>query len=227
MHDGMRRVGRAAIGGIVSAVLCGSQAGVADEITLKDGTKVSATVLQRDGESVILQVPRAAIDAVNGAPLPLPVAVGSPAPAFTAVDLAGVTRTLSEHRGRPVLMQFWASWCPHCRSDLALMKRLFAQYQGRQLGMVTVSIDQDVETLRAFVKKQQVAYPVIAASAHPDLAERYELQGVPAYYLIDADGVIAKTWSGSVSERPADFEDAVARLVSGPTPQSAAGGSAN
>ncbi len=223
----MRPLGRAVIGGIVSVVVCGSQAGQADEIQLKGGAKVSAAVLQRDGESVILQVPRAAIETVNGQPLPPPVAAGSPAPEFTAVDLSGATHTLSEYRGHPVLVQFWASWCPHCRSDLALMKKLFTQYEGERLRMVTVGIDQDVEKLRAFVKAQGIAFPVIAASAHPDLAERYEAQGVPAYYLIDAAGVIAKTWSGSVTERLSDFKDVVARLVNGPAPQAAAGDSAN
>ena len=223
----MRPIGLALSGGMLVLVLAWSQAGRADEIQLKGGAKVSAAVLQRDGESVILQVPRAAIETVNGQPLPPPVAAGSPAPEFTAVDLSGTTRTLSEHRGHPVLVQFWASWCPHCRSDLSLMKQLFAQYQDRQLGMVTVSIDQDVEKLRAFVKAQEIAFPVIAASAHPDLAERYEAQGVPAYYLIDAAGVIAKTWSGSVTERLSDFKDVVARLVNGPAPQAAAGDSAN
>ena len=224
----MRPLGRAVIGGIVSVVVCGSQAGRADEIQLKGGAKVSAAVLQRDGESVILRVPRAAVETVNGQPLPPPVAAGNPAPEFTAVDLAGVTRTLSEHRGHPVLVQFWASWCPHCRSDLALMKQLFAQYQqGKQLGMVTVSIDQDVEKLRAFVKQEGVAFPVVAASDHRDLPELYEAQGVPAYYLVGADGVIVKTWSGSVTEAPSDFEEVVTRLVSAPARQAAAGDSAN
>ena len=224
----MRPIGVALSGGLLGLVLAGGQAGRADEIQLKGGAKVSAAVLQRDGESVILQVPRADIETVNGQPLPPPVAAGSPAPEFTAVDLSGATHTLSEYRGHPVLVQFWASWCPHCRSDLALMKKLFAQYQqGKQLGMVTVSIDQDVEKLQAFVKQEGVAFPVIAASAHPDLAERYEAQGVPAYYLIGGDGVIAKTWSGSVTESPSDFEDVVARLVSAPARQAAAGDSAN
>ncbi|MBI2104979.1 MAG: TlpA family protein disulfide reductase [Candidatus Omnitrophica bacterium] len=226
MPDGKRPLARAVMGGIVSLVLCGSQAGRADEVKLKDGATVSATVLQRDGETVILQVPRASVELVNGAPLPPPVAAGTPAPEFTAVDLAGVTRTLSEHRGHPALVQFWASWCPHCRSDLSLVKQLFTQHQGK-LGLVTVSIDQDLEQLQAFLKEQQVAFPVIAAASHPDLAERYEVQGVPAYYLIDADGVIAKTWSGSVTEHPSDFEEVVARLISGPAPQAAAAGSAN
>jgi len=185
----------------------------ADEIRLKDGTEVSGTVLQRDGESVIVQVPRAVIETVNGQPLPPPVTSGAPAPGFTAVDLAGVTHTLAANGGRPTLLQFWASWCPHCRSDLSLVKKLFAQYGGNGLRILTVSVDQDLNALQALIQKEQLAYPVISTAAHPSLPDLYEMQGIPAYYLIGADGTIVKTWSGSVTERPSDFEDAVTRLL--------------
>ena len=191
----------------------GSAPARADEIRLKDGTEVSGTVLQRDGESLIVQVPRAAIEAVNGQPLPPPVAAGAPAPGFTAVDLAGVTHALAENGGRPTLLQFWASWCPHCRSDLSLVKKLFAQPQGKGLRLLTVSVDQDLNALQALIQKEQIPYPVISTSTHPSLPELYEMQGVPAYYLIGADGTIVKTWSGSVTERPSDFEDVVTRLL--------------
>jgi len=226
MTNPMCRIGRALAGGMASLVLLGSQTALADEIKLKDGTTVSATVLQRDGEQVILQVPRAAIETVNGAPLPPPVVAGAPAPLFTAVDVAGVTHALAENGGRPTLLQFWASWCPHCRSDVPLVKRLFAQHQER-LRLLTVSVDQDVDALRTFIQQEQLTYPIISTSSHPALPDLYEMQGIPTYYLIGADGAIVQTWSGSVTERPSDFEDAVTRLISGPGPQAAAGDSAN
>ena len=185
----------------------------ADQIRLKDGTEVSATLLDTDGESVVVRIPRTSIEAVNGRPLPPPLVAGAQAPDFTAVDLQGTTQTMAQNRGHTTLLQFWASWCPHCRSDLPLMKKLFTSYQDKGLRVVTVSVDQQLEGLQAFVRDQAIPYPVIAALTYPSVPELYESRGVPSYYLIDAEGNIAKTWSGSVTERKGDFEEVLTRLL--------------
>jgi peroxiredoxin len=196
----------------------------ADEIRLTNGKKLSGTVLGKDAESVVIRVPRDRVAAVNGKPLPAPVKEGRDAPPFTAVDLQGTTHTLAEARGQPVLLQFWASWCPHCRSDLAMLKTLAQRYQGDHgLRILTISIDQDLEALRAFAAAEQLTYPIIPVvgpSISPEqaaLPDRYEMQGVPAYYLIDANGRIVKTISGSVSEGGKNLDDVIQGLLSSRT----------
>jgi len=172
----------------------------AEEIQLKDGTKVSGTVLQKDDESVYVQLPRASVESVNGQPLPPPVAVGTTAPAFDAVDLAGASQSLAANKGHTVLLQFWASWCPHCRSDVPYMKELATKYEKKGVKVLTVSVDQEPDKLQAFLQKEQLPYPVITASAYPTLPALYEMQGIPGYYLIDAKGTILKVWRGSLTE---------------------------
>ncbi len=162
------------------------------------------TMLQKDGERVIVEVPRASVASVNGQPLPPPVAAGFKAPDFTATDLAGATHSLAQNRGQVTLLKFWATWCPHCRADVSYMKELFTKYHGKPLRLVTVSVDQDLEALKAFLGKEQVPYPVVTSLRHPELAGRYEVQGIPAYRLIDANGVVVKTWGGSLTEGDAD-----------------------
>ena len=195
------------------AVGAGVGVGRADEITLKDGTTFSATILQKDGERVILGVSRASVASVNGQPLPPAVAAGFKAPDFTATDLAGTTHSLAQNRGQVTLMKFWATWCPHCRSDVPYMKELFTRYHGNGVRLVTVSVDQDPEALKAFMTKEHVPYPVISALTAPELTERFEVQGIPAYRLIDADGVIAKTWAGSLTEGGADGKSELDTLL--------------
>ena len=184
----------------------------ADRIRLKDGTEVSGTMVGKDGEHVMVRVPRDAVESVNGQPLPPPVVAGSVAPPFQAMDLAGQLQQLPDNGAHATLLQFWATWCPHCRHDLSLMKELVTQYQGKGLRLVTVSIDRDLTNLRTFIQNEQLPYPVIHAATASWLPERYELQGVPAYYLIDAYGTIIKTWSGSVTESPSDLKDVIAQL---------------
>jgi peroxiredoxin len=191
----------------------GGQEASADQIRLKDGTEVSATLIRTDGESVVVQFQRSSIDTVNGQPLAPPVTAGAVAPAFKIVDLAGTTHSLADNRGHVTLLQFWASWCPYCRSDLPMMKQLFTQYQDKGLRILTFSVDQDLDALQAFIRNEQVPYPVVHVATQPSLTELYEMRGIPAYFLIDADGKITQIWRGSLTATKADLEDALARLL--------------
>ena len=185
----------------------------AEEIRLKDGTKFSGTVLEKNGEAVIIGLPRAAVASVDGQSLPPPVAAGTPAPGFNVVDTSGALQSLEAYRGHPTLLQFWATWCPHCRSDLPLMKDLARRYQEKGFRILAVSIDQDLGALKNFLSDQPLPYPVVSVATAPHLPDLYETQGVPAYFLIDPTGVIVKAWSGSVTERESDFEQILAHLL--------------
>ena len=205
-------VGLLAVLGAVGA------AGAEDTVTLKDGTKISATTARQERDSVIVQLDRGHVAAINGQPLPDMVAEGSPAPDFTAVDLTGVTRALSDPSAKVTVVKFWASWCPYCRTDISVMKDLYARYHGTGLQILAVSVDQDLDKLRALVEKEQLPYPVIA-TAGPSVSaqqaaipERYETQGIPAYFVI-ANGKIAKTISGSVTAGKQDLETPIKQLL--------------
>ena len=196
----------------------------ADQIKLKDGRELSATMLGKDGDRVVIGLPRADVASVNGEALPLPVIAGVPAPAFTATDLTGTSQTVPDPKGRVTLLKFWASWCPHCRSDIPLLKDLSARYHDKELSIVTVSADQDFNKLQAFVREQGISYPVIAvhdpaASAEQTaIPDRYEMQGVPHYFLIDAKGRVAETFAGSATEGKRDLEGMLAKLMVGAPP---------
>lgn len=206
------------LGVAIAGLLLGAAHAAAEEVRLKDGTRLSATVLGKDGERVVIALPRAEVAAVDGQALPPPVTTGTPAPTFRGVDLAGVTHTLQDYRGHVVILKFWASWCPYCRSDIPLMKDLTLRYQDEGVQVLTVSVDQDLDKLRALTEQEQLPYPVIPLASQPDdqqnLPERYETRGIPAYYLIGADGVITHTFSGSLSRDPKAIEQAIDRLLS-------------
>ena len=196
----------------------------ADQIRLKDGKDIDGTILQKDGDDVIVRLPRASVEAVNGKLLPPPVTAGAVAPEFTAVDFAGAPQNLAGYRGHVTLLQFWASWCPHCRADLPLLKELATQYKDKGLRMLTVSIDQKLDDLQQFLVREQVPYPVISTLSQPTLPDLYESQGVPGYFLIDGKGKIVKVWRGSLSEGSAtgkaELRDLLAQLL--PSDESAA-----
>ena len=196
----------------------GSRSVSAAQIRLEDGTEFSAELLQSDGADVVISLPRASVATIDGAALPPPVAQGEPAPEFSVVDLNGGTQTLGVSDGAATMVHFWASWCPHCRSDVELMKDVYARYDGKGLRMVMVSVDQDRSDLDAFIKKQDLPYPIVGAYSDPQsnasgLPGLYESQGIPAYYLVDAKGVITEIKRGSVTESNYDLDSALQRLI--------------
>ena len=218
----MKRQGRKIIGAAwaVLALMAANDVVMpvdAEQIRFKDGKEIDGMILQKDGESVIVRLPRESVQAVNGNALPPPVTVGSMAPDFQAVDLGGAPQNLADYRGHVTLLQFWATWCPHCRSDVPFMKEVQARYQDQGFKMLTVSIDQKLDDLQRFVVKEQLPYPVISALSKPELPDLYESQGVPGYFLIDQQGKIANLWRGSLSEGQAagktELRDALAKLL--------------
>ena len=193
----------------------------AEKIKLKDGQQFEGQLLQKDADRVLLAVPRNTIDTIDGNSLPAPVVAGSKAPDFMATDLQGKSHTMSGNNGQITLLQFWASWCPHCRSDLNKMKEV-ATTKGMRL--LTVSIDQKPEEVKALIEKEHVEYPVILSKDYPKIADEYEAQGVPGYFLVDANGIVRKTWSGSLTEGfNTDFaEELTKTLNETPLPPAAA-----
>jgi peroxiredoxin len=199
--------------------LAGGGSAGAERIRLTDGTELSASVVDKDGEGVTLKLRRSEVATVDGQPLPAPVAAGFTAPQFEARDLSGTRHALAGARGQVTLLTFWATWCPHCRADIPLIKHLFARYQGKGVAILTVSVDQDPIQLRAFVRDQQLPYPVISASdpaasaQQRELPDRYEVRGIPAYYVIDAQGIVSQAFSGSAVEGERDLEGELKRLL--------------
>ena len=188
------------------------------EIQLKDGTTFSGKVFSRSHESVIVGVRREDVRTIDGQVLPPPVQTGSVAPSFEVMDLNGVHYAVPD--GSPAtLVAFWATWCPHCRADLPLMKELYAKYHDRGFRLLAISVDQDLKKLQDFVPAQQLPYPVIPSqgdhllSGQAGLSERFEAGGVPSYFLIDGKGSIVQTFSGSIIEGKGDLEGALQRLL--------------
>lgn len=124
------------------------------------------------------------------------------APDFTLKTLDGQEISLSQLKGKVVLLDFWATWCGPCRESIPHLIQLYKNYRENGLELIGMDVDKgDVETVRRFVKSMDIPYPVVVAP--DDVVRSYRVNGIPATFLIDKEG--------NIRERIAGFSNTIAQ----------------
>jgi len=132
--------------------------------------------------------------------------VGTPAPDFSLPRLDGGQIRLSDLHGRPVLVNFWASWCAPCRSEMPALDRIAREYEASGLVVVGVNQLEDPQTVEQFVQEFGLSFP-IALDRDGTASRDWRVYGIPQTYLVGPDGVIRKAWGG-----PLTYESVVRAL---------------
>ena len=126
----------------------------------------------------------------GGSPPPSP-REGFSAPDFTLETLNGEQISLSELRGKVVLVNFWASWCPPCRAEMPAIESVYRSYKGLGLEVLAVNTtnQDDVTAAAAFVQELGLSFPIPLDHAGA-VSASYNLRGLPSSYFIDRQGII-------------------------------------
>ncbi|MGH9866804.1 MAG: redoxin domain-containing protein [Candidatus Polarisedimenticolia bacterium] len=134
------------------------------------------------------------------------MAVGNPAPDFEITLLDGRTTRLSDHLGRVVLVDFWATWCQPCVDELPGLKNAYASYRARGFTILGISLDEKTGPVRQFLQVHRIRWPVAASglAMSDPVVQSWGVQQIPMSYLIDRKGIIRGR---------ALFGDDVTRLV--------------
>ncbi len=109
---------------------------------------------------------------------------------FTVPLVRGGHFRLAEHRGRPVFINFWATWCAPCREEMPAMERLWRQQKDNGLVMVAVSLDADPAAVPPFVAEHHLTFPV-ALDPRLEAANRYGVRALPMTLVVDRQGMLA------------------------------------
>lgn len=123
---------------------------------------------------------------------------GQPAVSYAAQDTSGRSQSLAQFRGKIVVLNFWASWCPPCRAEMPDLERLYAADRNR--GVVVVGIDEgeSAQHAAAFARSLGIGYP-IWIDADQQYGRAYASLGLPASVVIDRTGTIVRGFDGPVS----------------------------
>jgi len=108
---------------------------------------------------------------------------------FTISLVSGDTLKLAGQRGKPVLINFWATWCGPCREEMPAMERLYLKHRERGFVLLAVSVDSDVSLVKPFLHRHKLTFPV-ALDAKMNLANTYGVRALPASFLIDRNGYL-------------------------------------
>jgi thiol-disulfide isomerase/thioredoxin len=115
--------------------------------------------------------------------------IGKLAPDFTLNGLDGQEVSLSGFRGRPVLLNFWATWCGPCQMEMPLLQEVYEKWTGTGLVLLAVNLREDPASVREFVEGAGYTFPVLLSPGN-DVPLAYNIRGIPATFFVDADGVI-------------------------------------
>ena len=137
-----------------------------------------------------------------------PIAQPQPAPALRLTDLDGRVHDLADHKGKLVLVNFWATWCPPCRREMPSLERLRARLEKHGLVVLAVDVGEDADTVFSFSGQLEPApnFPLLLDQDSKAM-QRWKVKGLPTTFVIDPQGrLIFRAVGGREFDSPAMIE---------------------
>ena len=141
--------------------------------------------------------------------------IGKKAAEFSLPAVNGETIALQSLRGKVVLLNFWATWCGPCRQELPELARVQEKFRDRGLAVVAVTVDNEVENVRAFLKKYDIKLQALW-DKKKKVADAYVVEKMPSSYLIDRNGVVRFIHRGYTPEELKRIEAEIDDLLDKP-----------
>jgi len=116
---------------------------------------------------------------------------------FTLQLLNGGNVTLSSYKGKVVLLNFWATWCPPCREEMPSMETLYQRYKSQGLEILAVDLREDENTIRQFIQRYGYTFPILLDS-NGWIGNVYGVQAIPTSFIVNRDGKIIGRVVGSI-----------------------------
>ena len=144
---------------------------------------------------------------------PPTASVGKQAPDFQLPNLEGETASLNDFKGKPILLNFWASWCGPCRYEMPYMQDIYEEWPDNELVLMTINLGDSPAKVQEFLQTSNLSLPVLLDS-HNEVAKQYAIQYLPTTFFIDKDGVIQEKIVGAFQNK-AQIETNLSKIIAG------------
>lgn len=122
--------------------------------------------------------------------------VGKQAPDFTLQNLDDQSVSLSDFRGKPVLLNFWATWCPPCRHEMPYLQEIYDEWSGKGLVVLAINMGESPFDVKTFMETYNLSIPALVDVAG-NAAHKYNIVSIPTSFFIDSDGIIQQKIIGA------------------------------
>ncbi len=126
--------------------------------------------------------------------------VGDLAHDFTLADVEGNQVTLSDFRGKTVFVNFWATWCPPCRSEMPAIEALYQEYKDRDVVVIGVDLYESRDKVRKFVQGGGYSWLFVIDDTG-EVARNYRIRAVPTSFFLDSEGIIREVTIGAMNKK--------------------------
>ena len=147
--------------------------------------------------------------------------VQKPAPEFTLSNFDGGDIALSDYLGQPIVINFWASWCPPCREEAPLLERVWRDYRDDGVMFLGVDIQDGEESGMRFLEQYDITYPN-GLDKDGRVTIDYGVIGLPVTFFVNREGIIERRWVGALREKR--LVAWIDELIAGVAPSSEAEG---
>ncbi len=139
------------------------------------------------------------------------IGIGKTAKDFTVETISGKKFTLSEQKGKVILLQFWASWCPGCREEMPNVKRCYEEFKDKGFDVIGISLDNNKENMMKYLEGVGVKWEISFSGKgwDDDIVKLYGVNSIPSLWLVDRKGILRY-----FDVRGEDLRKAISELVS-------------
>ena len=148
---------------------------------------------------------------------------GSYAPDFQLKDLNGNKVLLKDFRGKVVLLNFWASWCPACREEMPSLEVIYKDYKDKGFEILAIDIMEDRKMVETFMEKMGLSFAALLDS-DGKVSNDYRVVAIPTTFVIDRRGIIQRVFIGAVFWDHSNYRNLIEDLLAESSPALTGGG---
>lgn len=138
--------------------------------------------------------------------------IGKPAPDFTLKSLSGANLNLTEQRGKIIVLNFWASWCGPCRTEMPVLQKFYDKYQDLGVSVWGINVEQENQAGRDFLADLNLSFPILFDASNT-LSATYQVEAMPTTIIVDRDGLVRYAYKGYKPGYEKKYAKAIKKLI--------------